>query len=81
MAETESAYSAKSTFQSDANSLCDSIRQAFGHAANAFLPPEEARRHFRQARVEVLKGIRELIDRRISHLNRDDTKGTRVVVE
>ena len=81
MAETESSSSAKSTFERDADNLCDSLRQAFGHAANALLPPEEARRHFRQARVEVLKGFRELIDRRISHLNRDDNKGTRVVVE
>jgi len=37
--------------------------------------------HFRTARVEFLKGIRSLIDSRIEHLSREETKGTRVVVE
>jgi hypothetical protein len=37
--------------------------------------------HFRTARVEFLKGIRSLIDSRIEHLSRAETKGTRVVVE
>jgi hypothetical protein len=37
--------------------------------------------HFRNARVEFLKGIRSLIDSRIEHLSRQETKGTRVVVE
>jgi hypothetical protein len=37
--------------------------------------------HFRNARVEILKGIRSLIDSRIEHLSRNETKGTRVVVE
>ena len=37
--------------------------------------------HFRNARVEFLKGIRSLIDSRIEHLSRAETKGTRVVVE
>ena len=37
--------------------------------------------HFRNARVEFLKGIRSLIDSRIEHLSREDAKGTRVVVE
>jgi len=37
--------------------------------------------HFRNARVEFLKGIRSLIDDRIDHLSRHEAKGTRVVVE
>jgi hypothetical protein len=37
--------------------------------------------HFRNARIEFLKGVRSLIDDRIEHLSRHEEKGTRVVVE
>jgi hypothetical protein len=37
--------------------------------------------HFRNARVEFLKGVRSLIDDRIEYLSREDRKGTHVVVE
>ena len=37
--------------------------------------------HFRNSRVEFLKGLRSLIDDRIAHLSRDERKGTTVTVE
>jgi hypothetical protein len=37
--------------------------------------------HFRNSRIEFLKGIRSLIDDRIAHLSHDDRKGTHVTVE
>jgi hypothetical protein len=37
--------------------------------------------HFRNSRVEFLKGIRSLIDYRIEHLSRPERKGTHVTVE
>ena len=37
--------------------------------------------HFRNSRIEFLKGIRSIIDTRIAHLSRDQQKGTRVTVE
>jgi hypothetical protein len=37
--------------------------------------------HFRNSRVEFLKGIRSLIDDRIAHLSKNESKGTHVVVE
>jgi hypothetical protein len=44
--------------------------------------PEVTREHFRNSRVEFLKGIRSLLDERIAHLSREEPKsGTRVVVE
>ncbi len=43
--------------------------------------PESAMQHFRNARVEILKGMRELIDRRIQELSEDQPKGTKVNVE
>jgi len=42
---------------------------------------EATRDHFRNSRVEFLKGLRSLIDERISHLSRDEQKGTHVTVE
>jgi hypothetical protein len=50
-------------------------------AAELLVPSPQARKHFRQARVEILMGVRELVDQRISHLKRDENKGTRVTVE
>ncbi len=44
--------------------------------------PEGVSQHFRNARVEVLKGLRELLDDRIEKLTRrDETRGTRVSVD
>ena len=37
--------------------------------------------HFRNARVEFLKGVRSVIDDRINNLARHETKGTHVTVE
>ena len=42
---------------------------------------EATRDHFRNSRVEFLKGLRSLIDDRIAHLSRDEAKGTHVTVE
>lgn len=46
------------------------------------LGPAKAREHFRAARVEVLKGMRALIDARIDRLSRTEPSGgTSVPVE
>jgi hypothetical protein len=46
------------------------------------LGPDSARQHFRNARVEMLKGMRVLIDKRIDDLSESaEAKGTRVTVE
>lgn len=37
--------------------------------------------HFRNSRIEFLKGIRSLIDDRIAHLSKEEPKGTHVTVE
>jgi hypothetical protein len=42
---------------------------------------EATRDHFRNSRIEFLKGIRSLIDDRISHLSKHEAKGTHVTVE
>jgi len=43
--------------------------------------PEPARDHFRNSRLEFLKGIRSLLDDRIASLSREEAKGTHVTVE
>jgi hypothetical protein len=43
--------------------------------------PERTQEHFRNARIEVLKGIRSLLDSRIEHLAQHAQKGTKVPVE
>jgi hypothetical protein len=43
--------------------------------------PENTREHFRNSRLEFLKGIRSLLDQRIATLSREESKGTRVTVE
>lgn len=46
------------------------------------LGPDSARRHFRNARIEMLKGMRELINKRIEELSAStENKGTKVTVE
>jgi hypothetical protein len=42
---------------------------------------DATRDHFRNSRIEFLKGIRSMIDDRIAHLSREETKGTHVTVE
>ena len=42
---------------------------------------DATREHFRNSRVEFLKGLRGLLDERIAHMSRAETKGTKVTVE
>jgi hypothetical protein len=42
---------------------------------------DATRSHFRNSRVEFLKGIRSIIDDRIANLSRPENKGTRVTVD
>ncbi len=62
--------------------FCDWVRQGAERTADILTPPEAAGKHFREARIEFLRGIRELIDHRIDRLSKHDRdKGRRVVVE
>ena len=42
---------------------------------------QATRDHFRNSRVEFLKGMRSLLDEKIAHLSREAAKGTRVTVD
>ena len=41
----------------------------------------DARRHLRNARIEMLKALRAVIDERIEHLSRSGAKGTKIAVD
>lgn len=43
--------------------------------------PGPTQEHFRNARIEVLKGIRSMLDARIDRLSQHAQKGTKVTVE
>ena len=53
--------------------FCDLLR--------TFAPSDEALGHFRNARVEMLKGLRATIDARIERLSAEHQKGTSVTIE
>jgi len=42
---------------------------------------DASKNHFRNARVEFLKGMRSVLDDRINNLSRHEAKGTHVTVE
>ena len=43
--------------------------------------PKDTREHFRNARVEILKGMRSMLDARIDHLSKQAAKGTKIAVD
>jgi len=59
--------------------------ESLGLALNEFLqrlgPPEQARRHFEAARVEILKGLRAIIDERIERRTKRAARGENIKVE
>ena len=61
--------------------LCGGIGPELTSILKKLGPSDEVLNHFRNARIEMLKGIRQMIDDRIDHLNKPSQKGTRVVVD
>ena len=67
---------------SSSSGACNRIKEGIDSFFGMFLPPEEACKHFREARIEMLRGFRAIIDARIEHLSsRGGAQGTRVTVE
>lgn len=61
---------------------CCQANEVIGKVFRAFGPSAGARQHFRQSRVEFLKGLRKVLDDRIERVSRDPhQKGSRIVVE
>ena len=57
-------------------------RELGAHLTEIFgIRSEEAKGHLRNARIEMLKAVRSIIDERIEHLAGTQQKGTKVTVE
>ena len=80
---SDESTNAEATAQStEANCLCAGFGPTLSKLAQAMAPPGAASEHFRQARIEMLKGIREVLNHRIETLSkRPETQGTKVTVE
>ena len=61
--------------------ICEDLSAAISEIFRKFGPPQAAREHFTQARMEVLKGIRVIIDQRIQDLSHAQARGSKVTVE
>ncbi len=81
MTETGQTASGGRTSNHPIDAFCDALRDGLHQVADAVTPPESATRHFRESRLEFLRGIRELIDHRINRMSRNSNRGTTVVVE
>jgi hypothetical protein len=62
-------------------SVYGAFRAAFGELGKAMAPPEKADKHFREARKQMLMGLRELLDHRIHKMSQTEAKGTSVPVD
>ncbi len=72
----------KRTVRRNANpAFAETVGPAMRELLDRITPPEEARRHFQAARVEMLKGLRSLIDARIAHFSKGSRKGEKIEVE
>ena len=63
------------------DSACDGMRKGLHELIDFLTPPASAVHHFREARLEFLRGIRDVIDHRIDRVSRSQSKGTRVSVD
>jgi hypothetical protein len=82
MSEAGQAAGGNTCASAHIDDFCDCIRQGVESIVDAFTPPESACKHFRQSRIEFLRGIREIIDHRIDRLSRKgQSAGTKIVVE
>jgi hypothetical protein len=79
-AETTGAGSEAHTHEHKGCWCCE-VNDAMNKFAREFGPSDEVRSHFRNSRIEFLKGIRRIIDERISRLSENEQKGSKVTVE
>jgi hypothetical protein len=61
--------------------ILDQIGSEIRNLFRGLEPSEEVVQHFRNSRVEFLKGIRQIIDNRIERVSRAGDRGTKVTVE
>jgi hypothetical protein len=80
MSEADQA-TGRANAHSSIDACCESFRKGLHELCDAFTPPVSAANHFREARLEFLRGIRDIIDHRIDTVSRSQNKGARVPVD
>jgi hypothetical protein len=71
----------KSTKTSAPQCLCQGAGPVLSDLLRRLGPPEGARQHFETARLEMLKGIRAVLDARIEQVSKRSRKGEKIEVE
>jgi len=61
--------------------VCMGAGPALSELLRRLGPPEGARKHFETARIEMLKGIRAILDARIEQVSKRNRKGEKIEVE
>jgi hypothetical protein len=61
--------------------LIDNVSHNLKEFLRSLEPSPQVTQHFRNARIEVLKGIRQVIDNRIERLSRPSQAGRKITVE
>jgi hypothetical protein len=61
--------------------FCQGAGEAFAKLLQELAPPVEARKHFENARLELLKGLRAVLDSRIERRSKPKTRGQSIRVE
>jgi hypothetical protein len=59
------------------DTVCSELKQFL----RCLEPSPKVTEHFHNARIEVLKGFRQMIDNRIEHLSKSAESGRKIVVE
>lgn len=71
----------KSSKQPTGLCLCQGLGPGFSDLLRRLGPPEQARQHFETARLEILKGLRAIIDARIQQVSKRRDRGQKIPVE
>jgi len=61
--------------------IIDVVAMKIKETLRSLEPSPDVTQHFRNARVEVLKGFRQMIDNRIQRLSRSSDHGQKLTVE
>lgn len=61
--------------------VIDQLSMGLKNLLRSMEPSPEVLEHFRNARIEVLKGLRQIIDNRIQRLHRTGQHGQKITVE
>jgi hypothetical protein len=67
--------------QEHCNCGCAGIGPALTQMVRKLGPSEEVSRHFRAAHLEVLKGLRAMLDEQIARASEPPRQGTKIPVE